>query len=595
LLTKWDFSHPNAHNGLGTPRRPIVVERSDLLPLREGKLALVSFLLLAKLWWEIDGGSRTGEFFWDGQANTPANSLYDTLHGSKQGWVDGWFGYAPPGGQDGSTRDVVKRLAGLLIAQSKFRSETAKCVVFYQFKSALVTNPRRYAFHSNTAPYTPLRPMDVSIEWGPHLEESITDPDLLLSLALTTLSKGSWSIETREHVAARLGLPESLRRWLEAPRRNRPRPASATAPVIPLPDEKLQKARVAVKQLTEIRASTENLRLVAKLRVFEHMKDVSLREKRELIYALEEALGLHEVAGDEKGSIWLTLLLSRSQAEQLASAVNAGQFDRYGITEILFEWPLEVAPPDPPFPYPERWPRTASQLPREIPSRQRARRELQHQYASAPPPDFASMGRGLASHFEQRLGLKETRDLADQISHGLAIVFQRAWPDGSRADDVVQETAIRLLDYINSEKLVLIDGVAAMVATIGLRVGTDLWRRERSGKRQPPGGLLPLSRHLVDPGADNPEARAIHRESLTLVQSAIERLTSPQRDVVLRRFRGASFEAIEEELRISPPSARTTYSRALNSLRLILADMGVGSEDFSFIQPPTFPWIENDL
>ena len=382
VFTKWDFSHPNAHNGLGAPRRPIVVERSDLLPLREGKLALVSFLLLGKLWWEIDGGSRNAEFFWDGQANTPANSLYDTLHGSKQGWVDGWFGYAPPGGPDGSTRDVVKRLAGLLIAPSKFRSQTPKRVVIYQFKSSLVTNPSRYAFHSNTAPYMPLRPTDLSVEWGPDSEDSITDPELLLSLALATLSKGNWSIESREHLAGRLGLPESLRRWLEAPRRKRPRTASSPPPVIPAPNEKLPKARVSVTQLTEIRASTDKLRLVAKLRAFDHMKDVSLEEKRELIYALEEALGLHEVAGDENGSVWLTLLLSRSQAEQLADAINAGQFDRFGIGNISFEEPEQVIPPDPPLPYPGRWPRTASQLPREPSPLRRARRQRQRRYTS---------------------------------------------------------------------------------------------------------------------------------------------------------------------------------------------------------------------
>ena len=165
------------------------------------------------------------------------------------------------------------------------------------------------------------------------------------------------------------------------------------------------------------------------------------------------------------------------------------------------------------------------------------------------------MGRGLATHIEERLGVKETTDLASQISYGLEAVFRRAWPDGTRADDVVQETAIRLMDYINRDHLSPVENIRYLIVRIGSNVGRDLWRRETGRSRLPPGGLLPLSRHLVDPKTDDPEARAIHRESLTLVQSAIEQLTSSQRDVVLRRFRGASFEAIEEERDCSTTSA----------------------------------------
>ena len=581
-LTKWELSHPNSHSTLGAPRRPIVVERSDLRPLREGKLALLSFLLLGKLWSVLDGGSQRSEFFWEGRARSPANSLYDTLHGSKQGWVDAWFGYAPSGGPDGSTRDVVKRLAGLLITPSKFRNQTARGEVFYQFRSMLTTNTSKYAFHRDAAPYTPLRLSDLIIEWGPGSDDSIVDPEMLLSLALAALAQGDWALNSRENIPRQLGLPDALRRWLEAPQLKKNFSPTTPTPIT-LPDEK-RKVRVDAYQITKIKAETENIRMAVKLHVFDHLKEVSNEEKRELVHALELALGLHEVAGEETGSVLLTILLSRAQAVQLAEAINAGQFDRFGLGAITITAATDVSRNEPKTLYSQYWLCTSTGMPRKSKKTQRAQRTRRETVHSSL--DLHATGRALAEYYTHKFNKPIPNDLAEQISKGLATGFYRAPP--GRGEEVVQEAVVRFI--ARTKSLDPPHGVRAYFAQFGSFVAFELISNESRKDRELAPSRTPLSRNLVAPRAGEPISRVIHAESTSLVLEAIDRLSARHRRILLGRIRGAAIEAIAVELRINVKTVRGEYRRAVKVLRSLLVQMGVGLDDFSPVHPSPFFW-----
>jgi hypothetical protein len=455
-LIQWDFEHPNSFDGRGQPRGGTLVDRSELRPLLVGKLSLISFLLLSKLWDEIrDKSASQGDFFWEGAPSTPANTLWELLHKEKQGWVVRWFGYAPPGAHDGSRDSVAKLLATVLIKPQSIGSRKPKDSENRLFMSRLIGDPDVYVFDKNVK-FSPLRPGDIQIEWESCDESPVTDPDRVLALTLSALAQGTWKITTRQQLRDCLRLPESLIRWLGRPV-SRIAPDPVKPPADTEPAGAFKRARVSLNHFTMLAFETENIQVEVQLRAYGDRPQVSSQERKELIAVLESYLGKFEISAENRGSLTLTLALSKSQASMLATVTNEGLLDAFAIDRIEFLLPKTASEP-------RRTRGVASQMremewewdwPRRATGRPSSRFGHHRRGWAASRPsstthlNYRLLAQSLESKYREVHENRPQFNLEAAMIAGFEAIARARWARHQYVDHIIQETALHLFNYMS--------------------------------------------------------------------------------------------------------------------------------------------------
>ncbi|HWT16815.1 MAG TPA: sigma-70 family RNA polymerase sigma factor [Patescibacteria group bacterium] len=151
----------------------------------------------------------------------------------------------------------------------------------------------------------------------------------------------------------------------------------------------------------------------------------------------------------------------------------------------------------------------------------------------------------------------------------LRAVLTRVLGDAAQAEDCVQDTAMRLLDAE-------IDGVRdakAFMFQVGYNLARDVLRR-RSVRGTPVDDADAAIGATVSDAA-SPEAHALAREQLAIVQRALAQLPEQRRRVLwMVRVEGLSLKETAEVLGIT---AKTVENHMTHALRQLLALMPGGA------------------
>lgn len=133
------------------------------------------------------------------------------------------------------------------------------------------------------------------------------------------------------------------------------------------------------------------------------------------------------------------------------------------------------------------------------------------------------------------------------------------------AEDIVQETYIRL--WKQRDKLEAITNAKAYAVTTLRHVCFD-----SLASRPPDGTVTQLDDSVPEPMADRDTASDIeHRETSALVHEIIDRLPSPQREILeMRDLEDMPYDRIEQATGLSQGNIRVTLFRARRQFKELL-------------------------
>lgn len=153
--------------------------------------------------------------------------------------------------------------------------------------------------------------------------------------------------------------------------------------------------------------------------------------------------------------------------------------------------------------------------------------------------------------------------------HRLALYRYLYWLTGdpSRAEDVVQETYLRLVESGGSKR-----DVRAWLFTVATRLVRDEARRRRRWRERA------WVRELVPSGPPLPDEEWERRRRIRGVRRALDRLRLRDRQVLLLREQGFSHEEIAEAVGVATASVGPLAGRALGKLREAYDEL-YGSEE----------------
>jgi RNA polymerase sigma factor (sigma-70 family) len=141
----------------------------------------------------------------------------------------------------------------------------------------------------------------------------------------------------------------------------------------------------------------------------------------------------------------------------------------------------------------------------------------------------------------------------DQHYPALVRYCQRLTGDGDLAEDIAQESMVRLFDH-------RVTGTGAGVRAWLFKTATHLVRdRYRVGKNR----LRLLEAHPVVPSEpESPERSLERREAKGRVREALQALAPRDREILLMRYSGFSYKEIAEVIEVAATSVGTLLARA---------------------------------
>ncbi len=152
------------------------------------------------------------------------------------------------------------------------------------------------------------------------------------------------------------------------------------------------------------------------------------------------------------------------------------------------------------------------------------------------------------------------------------------------AEDVTQETfltAFRKLDQFERRS-----SFYTWLHRIAFNAAIDLQRRKKRTKSRFVSGEGIENAEPGDPQADSPASIVMAKETVTQVQSALGRLDSERRNIiVLRDLQGLDYVEIASILDIPVGTVRSRLHRARIELREIMNAMGIGQSVEDSSQP----------
>ncbi len=152
--------------------------------------------------------------------------------------------------------------------------------------------------------------------------------------------------------------------------------------------------------------------------------------------------------------------------------------------------------------------------------------------------------------------------LYDRHHRGVFSLFLRSIGDHHRAEDLLQETFLRVFAHRQAYRPTAT--FRTWLFTIARNLLIDQLRQRRENPEIESGEILET---VADPGA-TPLQEAEASEVEERLQAAVLRLRPSQREVLLlHRFAGLSPEEIAEVTGASPAGVRVTLHRALRRLR----------------------------
>ena len=143
--------------------------------------------------------------------------------------------------------------------------------------------------------------------------------------------------------------------------------------------------------------------------------------------------------------------------------------------------------------------------------------------------------------------------LYDEVFPPLYRYCQRLTGDPDVAEDVAQEAFVRLLDRkVEGERPAL----RVWLFTVATHLIRDRWRIAKNRRR-----LLEI--HPVMPGAGpDPEAETERRQEVAGVRRALEGLDARDRELLLMREEGFSYQEIADAVGVRATSVGTLLARA---------------------------------
>lgn len=140
-----------------------------------------------------------------------------------------------------------------------------------------------------------------------------------------------------------------------------------------------------------------------------------------------------------------------------------------------------------------------------------------------------------------------------------------------RAEEITQQLFIKL--WQSRHLLAEVDNIDNyLFAVARLRTISFLRNMFRDEK-----GLRKLQTYMVNPPAENSDARLIEAEYTRAITEAIGRLPAQRREVFLRsREQGLTYEQIASQMNLSKHTVRNHLAEALKQLRSDISKQGVG-------------------
>jgi RNA polymerase sigma-70 factor (ECF subfamily) len=167
----------------------------------------------------------------------------------------------------------------------------------------------------------------------------------------------------------------------------------------------------------------------------------------------------------------------------------------------------------------------------------------------------ASARKGDPAAFAELIGRYEERILR----------LVRGMVPAADVEDVAQEAFLKAF-----RKLHLFDGRSSFYTWIyRLSANTAMdWRKKEARRRHAPLPESPTGEDRTESRDDGPAERAVQHELGELIDRAIAELPPKYHEIlVLREFRGLSYDAISEELQISKGTVESRLFRARERLR----------------------------
>jgi RNA polymerase sigma factor (sigma-70 family) len=141
----------------------------------------------------------------------------------------------------------------------------------------------------------------------------------------------------------------------------------------------------------------------------------------------------------------------------------------------------------------------------------------------------------------------------DQHYPGLVRYCQRLTGDRDLAEDIAQESMVRLFDHA-------VTGPEAGVRAWLFKTATHLVRdRYRVGRNR----LRLLEEHPMAPSEpESPERSMERREARARAREALDALQPRDREILLMRYSGFSYKEIAEQVEVAAASVGTLLARA---------------------------------
>jgi RNA polymerase sigma factor (sigma-70 family) len=147
----------------------------------------------------------------------------------------------------------------------------------------------------------------------------------------------------------------------------------------------------------------------------------------------------------------------------------------------------------------------------------------------------------------------------------LARYCQRLMGDRDAAEDIAQESMVRLFDHqvAGSE-----EGLRAWLFKTATHLVRDRYRVDRNRVRL-------LAEHPVRPSTpESPELRLERAEARDHARAALDALAPRDREILLMRYSGFSYREIAESIEVSPTSVGTLLARAERRFAKVVTEAG---------------------
>ena len=168
----------------------------------------------------------------------------------------------------------------------------------------------------------------------------------------------------------------------------------------------------------------------------------------------------------------------------------------------------------------------------------------------------------------QRGDSEAAEALANSLFPPLANFARRSLGDPGSADDVAQETIVRVVTNIHKYQ------AGTRFRAWVYRIALNLCRNKATRKRHvsyegiPEAALAPMPRRAV---ADGPVERATTGDEVAHVQEALATLSEPFQEIVhLRLYQGLSFREISQALDVPEGTLKSRMHHAIRHLRNLL-------------------------